>query len=58
MENGPPEGQELVDRVDRVAGTLAVREGLESIERGEGKPARAAIEGIRQRTRRSSPAAP
>ncbi|HSU13157.1 hypothetical protein [Longimicrobium sp.] len=45
--------QELLDKVERAEAILAVQEGLASVERGEGKPARAAIEGIRKRARRS-----
>lgn len=45
--------QELLDEIESLRALLAVKEGLASVDRGEGKPARAAIEGIRKRTRRS-----
>ena len=43
--------QAFLDMVERAEAILAVREGLESVERGEGRPAREAIEAIRKRTR-------
>jgi prevent-host-death family protein len=45
--------QAFLDMVERAEAILAVQEGLESVERGEGRPAREAIEAIRKRTRRS-----
>lgn len=46
--------QAFLDMVERAEAILAVQEGLESVARGEGRPAREAIEAIRQRTRRTS----
>ncbi|HEX6746448.1 MAG TPA: type II toxin-antitoxin system Phd/YefM family antitoxin [Longimicrobium sp.] len=43
--------QAFLDMVERAEAILAVREGLESVERGEGRPAREAIDAIRKRTR-------
>lgn len=45
--------QAFLDMVERAEAVLAVQEGLESVERGEGRPAREAIEAIRKRARRS-----
>jgi hypothetical protein len=45
--------QKLVDRYERAMAVLAVQEGLASVYRGEGEPARTVIERIRKRVRGS-----
>lgn len=43
--------QELLDRMEQMETLLAIQEGLASIDRGEGRPAREVIEAIRARVK-------
>ncbi|HEX8696288.1 MAG TPA: hypothetical protein VF746_27970 [Longimicrobium sp.] len=43
--------QELLDRIDQAETIIAIQEGFESIDRGEGRSAREVIEAIRVRVR-------
>jgi PHD/YefM family antitoxin component YafN of YafNO toxin-antitoxin module len=39
--------QDLLDRLERAESLLAIRQGIQEFERGEGRPAREALEGLR-----------
>lgn len=46
--------QELLDRLERAEAIVGVREGLASMERGEGRPLEEVVEAIRARGRLGS----
>jgi prevent-host-death family protein len=41
--------QVMLERIERVEAVEAIRKGMESFERGEGRPARQALEELRQK---------
>jgi prevent-host-death family protein len=41
--------QEMVERVERAETVAALRQGIEEFERGEGRPAREALEELRRK---------
>ena len=41
--------QEMLERVERAETVAALRQGIEEFERGEGRPAREALEGLRRK---------
>lgn len=41
--------QAMIERVERAEAVEAIRKGVESFERGEGRPARQALEELRQK---------
>jgi prevent-host-death family protein len=41
--------QAILERIERAEAAEAIRKGMESFERGEGRPARGALEELRQK---------
>jgi len=41
--------QEMLERIERAEAVTAIRKGMEEFERGEGRPAREALEELRQK---------
>jgi prevent-host-death family protein len=41
--------QEMLERIERAESVAAIRKGMEEFERGEGRPAREALEELRQK---------
>jgi prevent-host-death family protein len=41
--------QEMLERIERAEAVAAIRKGMEEFERGEGRPAREALEELRQK---------
>ncbi len=41
--------QEMLERIERAEAVAAIRKGMEEFERGDGRPAREALEELRQK---------